>query len=499
MKGRILSKSSFIRGRQCGKSLWLYFYQPALREKPDDLRRSLFQRGHKVGFFARQLFPGGQDASPSSPSRWAESVALTRQYMDAGYKVIYEAAFEHNRCLAFADLLVRTEEGWHAYEVKSSLRVTEVHLMDAAFQYHVIQGSGCLLSGFSLVHPNPDFVHHGEITPHEFFLLHDITEQILKRQVEVFQGVSNFKQMLESEQMPQQKVGPHCQSPYPCDFRSYCWGRMHAFHILNLPAFSIQEASGLFNAGVRDIRDIPHEEPLSDFHRGIIHAHRTNTNLVDTKTLSNWLNKIVYPIAFFDLEMFMPPIPMYRGTRPFEHLPFAYSLIKLAKPEAEKEYFFFMADAGEDPREVISRRLLSDLDGIRTLIVFDSSQEHAVFRKLGALFPDTKPFMEDLCRRTADLADLFVSKKIYFPSMGNSFSLKSLSSIAGVNMEHLKINNGYDASAAYESLHEQGDLFHQTEVREELTRYSRADTEMISGVFQKLHELHRGSDSTNLD
>ena len=54
-----LSKSQYIRGLQCHKSLWLYKNRPELRSAPDYAQESLFNTGHSVGALAKELFPDG--------------------------------------------------------------------------------------------------------------------------------------------------------------------------------------------------------------------------------------------------------------------------------------------------------------------------------------------------------------------------------------------------------------------------------------------------------
>jgi predicted RecB family nuclease len=491
MKSRVLSKSAFIKGKQCEKSLWLHYHQSSFRDKPDELRRSLFDRGHKVGLFARQLFPGGVDSSASAPAQWAKAVEQTKKFIQEGREVIYEAAFEYEHCLVFADLFVKSEKGWKVYEVKSSLRTSENHLHDAAFQYHVIRGAGHEIEAFHIVHPNPEFVLHGQTDAHDFFVINDISEKILPVQNELSEKIKTFKLILDQNHAPLKEVGTHCQSPYPCDFKSHCWGKKTSTHILNLPGVGIHDSAKWLNNGIRDIKNIPGNEPLSDFHRQIIRAVLENRAMVHLEDLRLWFEQIKYPLAFFDLEMFMPAIPIYEGTKPFEHLPFAYSMRKVDYPGAPEQTVFFMAPPGSDPRPVIGEHLLSDLHGIRSLVVFDNTQEHAVFRRLADRYPEKKPFLERLCSQTADMAELFVGKKVYFPSMGNSFSLKSLAADAGVHLDALRINNGYDASSAYENLHEPKHLFYDRELREDLRHYSMADTEILAKVFFRLENLLR--------
>ena len=54
-----LSKSQYIRGLQCHKSLWLYKNNPELRDTPDNQTESSFNTGYDVGELAKELFPNG--------------------------------------------------------------------------------------------------------------------------------------------------------------------------------------------------------------------------------------------------------------------------------------------------------------------------------------------------------------------------------------------------------------------------------------------------------
>lgn len=54
-----LSKSLFIRGLQCHKSLYLHKHHPELKDEVPPSREALFQSGYEVGLMAQSLFPGG--------------------------------------------------------------------------------------------------------------------------------------------------------------------------------------------------------------------------------------------------------------------------------------------------------------------------------------------------------------------------------------------------------------------------------------------------------
>lgn len=99
-----LSKSQFIRGLQCPKSLWLYKYKPELRQKPDESLQAIFDTGHEVAELAQQLFPGGETIS-YVPNKLYENVKKTADLIASGVNTIYEATFLHDGVLVMVDIL----------------------------------------------------------------------------------------------------------------------------------------------------------------------------------------------------------------------------------------------------------------------------------------------------------------------------------------------------------------------------------------------------------
>ena len=75
----ILSKSTYIKGEQCVKALYLFKNRPFLRDKLSMEQRAKFKRGTDVGLLAQQYFPGGINMTPSSPSQFGKKIAETMQ------------------------------------------------------------------------------------------------------------------------------------------------------------------------------------------------------------------------------------------------------------------------------------------------------------------------------------------------------------------------------------------------------------------------------------
>ena len=93
----VLSKSSYIRGRQCPKALWLSKHRRDLKAPVDEAKQAIFNTGTEVGLLARGLFPGGVDCSPLSPNDFGPAILATKAAIQRGERVIYEAAFSTMR------------------------------------------------------------------------------------------------------------------------------------------------------------------------------------------------------------------------------------------------------------------------------------------------------------------------------------------------------------------------------------------------------------------
>ena len=131
MEKHILSKSTFIKGMQCEKALFLNKHNRGLRDELTEAQEAIFAQGTSVGELACDLFPGGVDCTPESYYDFQAAVIKTKKEIEKGTKIIYEAAFQFNGVLAALDILVKHDDGWRAYEVKSSTSVSETYELDA--------------------------------------------------------------------------------------------------------------------------------------------------------------------------------------------------------------------------------------------------------------------------------------------------------------------------------------------------------------------------------
>lgn len=487
MDNYILSKSTFMRGMQCGKSLYLYKNFFKLRDEPSEEQKALFSRGTDIGMVARGLFPGGVDASPENRFKYAESAAKTKAFIEQGAEVIYEAAFIHEGVLAAIDMLVKKNGKWCAFEVKSAAKITSTYILDASLQYHVIAGTGLPLDDISIVNINSQYVRQGKTDPHGLFNITSIKEEVLKNQEMVRTKIAYSKDILAQQQAPAIDIGEHCFYPYKCDFMGHCWKNIPKDSVFEMAGLSRQEQFELYRSGVKTVHEIP---PGSKYAK-VPEKKESEDVYVNKKGIADFLGTLRYPLYFMDFETFMPAIPAYEQSRPFQHIPFQYSIHFKQTPDSKPGHFEFLADAGPDPRKRFTERLLENTSGPGTILAYNAVFEKSILKALSADFPQYAADLEERSQRVRDLMDPFRMKLYYHPMMKGSHSIKNVlpALVPELNYNDLSIGNGRFAMMAFERLQTENDMFRIEETRQALLSYCRMDTLAMVKLLETLEAI----------
>jgi len=485
----LLSKSTYMKGRQCPKALWLYKHMRELRTEADPLKQAIFETGTEVGLLAQQLFPGGVDCSPPTHLEFEQSVADTQAAIARGERVIYEAAFLRDDVLAAMDILVLTDEGWKAYEVKGSTNVKEPYLHDAALQCHVIAGS-IALADVSIVHLNNRYVKQGPVDVHGLFTITSVKALVDRELPEVPARIEALKAVVQAPEAPVVAIGPQCDSPYPCDFKAHCWA-----HVPERSVFELTNASSkkwaLYERGIFRMADIPEEEPLSGAQRRQVDAWKTGGTAVDRNALRSWLDALRYPVHHLDFETMNAAVPRYDGARPFQQVPFQYSLHIQSAPGADPDHREFLPEGGEDPRKALLRHLLSDIGPTGDILAYYAPFERMVLRALARDVPEHAQAIEALLPRIKDLMDPFGKGWYYAPEMNGSNSIKSVlpALVPAMQYTDLAIREGGTASLRFGQLSAGTYTGDAAQLREDLLAYCKMDTLAMVRVLGVLCEF----------
>ncbi|MBA3899534.1 MAG: DUF2779 domain-containing protein, partial [Bacteroidetes bacterium] len=345
----ILSKSTFVRSSQCLKSLFLYKNHFDLRDPISPSQQMLFRRGTDIGTLAQGIFPGGVDASPKDHYSYQDSVAKTKQFLADGAEIIYEAAFQFDGVLAALDILVKNNGKWYAYEVKSAAKVSGAYILDAALQYYVITNSGLPLANISIINLNTDYVKDGSLELRKLFKSNSVFNDVINKQKQVKLKIAAAKQVLADKVLPEISIGKHCFEPYTCDFMGQCWKAVPAGSIFEIAGMQRTKQFEMYDCGLKMIKDIPGGFPLKAPQKLQVDFFQKLEPFIDKAGISKFLQKLQYPLYFMDFETFMPAVPVFDNTSPFQHLPFQYSLHFKKDKSAEAVHKSFLAEAGSDP------------------------------------------------------------------------------------------------------------------------------------------------------
>ena len=301
---------------------------PYLRDKLSIEQRAKFQRGTDVGVLAHEVFPGGIDMSPNSPSQFPKKVQETwNNLSNPEVKVMYEAVFQYNDTLIMLDLLVRDGDKWLAVEVKSSMRLSDTYYNDAALQYYVLHGCGVPLSDFKLMYLNGDYVKDGPIDVQQLFKMESVMKYVVEREAFVAENVERLKKVIALPHSPLVNIGTQCNSPYPCDFQGHCWKLIPKNSFLFTTAMDDEVLfQNYFNGVSTNAKMLQQIEPDSEeAHQ--IEALETNSYYIDYKTLYS-LAPQPKPksIAYLNLLLYRPAVPELNGTKPYEEMILAFAL-----------------------------------------------------------------------------------------------------------------------------------------------------------------------------
>ena len=487
----MLSKSQIIRGLQCHKSLWLHRYKPELRDEIDENQQALFASGTSVGQLAQQLFPGGVEF-PYGELTLTEQLNRTSVAIATGVKTLYEATFKHDDVLVKTDILHCGLDGWELYEVKSSTGLKDVYLDDIAVQYHVLAGAGVEPVRAFLVALNRDYVRHGEIDVHQLFSKIDVTDLVLDKQVEIVAEIGRQKVMLAGEQ-PALDIGPQCDNPYPCDFKGHCWAHVPQPSVFDLRGIGRPDAFELYRRGIIRLEDVSFDQ-LGWRQQLQVAGALHQQDAIDKEAVSGFLSELAYPVSYLDFEStFMTPVPLYDDSRPYQQIPFQFSLHIQEELDGPVRHIPFLADAkAGDPRPALIDSLLHALPHEGSIVVYNRRFEVRILNQLAEQFPDLIS-AEPLTERIVDLMHPFEQKSVYLWPFDGSYSLKVVlpAMVPELVYDGLPIADGEAASLTWLTMLGSDDPQEIARLRQELLDYCHLDTLAMVRIVEKLREMVR--------
>lgn len=481
---RTLSKSKILAYRQCPKRLWLEVHNPGLREDSAPTQTS-FAAGHEVGDIARQLYDPHAQGVLIDPNEGGFEAALDKtQVLLQSAQPIFEATFRAGGALTLADVMLPVKnEGkltWRMIEVKSSTSVKDHHLEDVAVQLFVARSAGVPLTKIALAHINADWVYPGDGDYNGLLLENNVTDVVFTREDEVRGWIAQAQQIVGEKREPKVNTGKHCSSPYECGFMTYCKSRKPQAEqpIQWLPGRLSKDLQAHVEAlGLTEMREVP-DHLLNERQLRVKAVTLSGKPHFDQQAAVNMLAAHGLPAYFMDFETIQFAVPIWKGTRPYQQIPFQFSVHHLSSSGKLKQQAFLDL-SGADPSMAFVEALIPACGERGPIFVYNAGFETARIRELSERFPQFAKQLLALNERVVDLLPV-ARDHYYHPSQRGSWSIKAVLPALCPDLDYGDLdgvqNGGMAMDAFLEALAPQTSYVRKSEIEHQLLAYCALDT-----------------------
>lgn len=494
-----LSKSKYCKLVQCPKILWMNKYKSDVAVPT--AREAVLANGTAVGELARNLF--GDYTNIEFNTDLNIMVEDTKKMLKSKPNIITEASFNYDNNFCSVDILKNNLDGVEIYEVKSSTDVHDIYLDDASYQYFVLSNLGLNVKKVCIVYINKQYVRDKELEIEKLFNIQDITDIAKLKQGEIKKTIEMANKYMDEyngDNEPNTDIGMHCFNPYKCEFWEYC--------TRNLPKPNVFDIGGgmhtskkfeKYYEGKISFRDLQNENLNPKFLEQIDFELNNLKPKIEKEAIKGLMDSLKYPLYFIDYETYQLAIPEVEGTKPYQQLPFQYSLHIIKEKGASIQHKEFLAEI-DDQNYIrhFAESMIKDMPENGSVIIYNKAFEPVRNNEIARMYPDLKDELERINSNIIDFMEPFKQRKYYTKEMHGSASIKAVLPALYPNDPELDyhnlpvVHNGGEASEAFLSLRNMSKE-EQKEIRHGLLVYCELDTYAMVKIWEKLNEIVEGS------
>ena len=488
-----LSKSSYCTGLQCEKILWLNKYKPNCAEKIDNT--GILKTGQEVGELAKGLFRKYEDIPYDYHDKMIEK---TEELLKDKPNVITEASFVYDNNLCRVDILKNDPDGVEIYEVKSSTEVKDHHLDDASYQYYILSNLGLNVKKVCIVYINNEYIRGEELDIHKLFNIEDITQIAKDKTSQIRSNIEYINQFMkehdESDE-PSSNISMKCFEPYECPYWNYCTRNLPKPNVFDIRGMWKSKKIEKYNENIISFKDLQYEDLNPNYLEQIDFELHDRKPKIETESIREIRDSLKYPLYFIDYETYNPAIPIIKGTKPYQQIPFQYSLHIIQERGAPLKHREYLAQ--HDDSNLIrhfAEHMINDLPENGSVIVYNKSFEASRNKEIGQMYPDLKDEMERINNNMVDFMIPFKQRNYYTKEMQGSYSIKYVLPALYPDDSELDyhnlpvVHNGSEASNAFLSLKDKTPE-EQEQIKEGLIKYCKLDTYAMVKIWKKFNQI----------
>lgn len=497
MSPRNLSKSKLVSFRQCPKRLWLDIHSPELAIV-SGRSEAIFRTGHQVGELARKVYDVAETGFliDLKTDGVGPSIARTTELLKER-KPIFEAGFAANGAMAFCDVMLPvegSESAWRLVEVKASASVKDYQRDDAAIQSYIARSAGVDLISFAVAHIDSTWTYPGGGDYRGLLKEEDLTLEALEREQEVVEWITAAHHVADGENPPDIEPGRQCTDPFECGFAAHCnEGRKQAQHPVEwLPRIQSKALKAhIAEHGISEISGVP-ESLLNELQKRVQACTVTGQTFFDAAGAKVDLQPHPVPAFFLDFETIALAVPIWSGTKPFQQVPFQFSLHRL-EGNGTIEHWSFLDTSGADPSQSLAEALISVCGTNEPVFVYNAGFESTRLAELADRFPSLGQAIQSVRLRLVDLWPVAV-RRYYHPSQQGSWSIKKLLPAVVPSLRYDDLVGVSDGGSAQEAFLEATDECTQDDRRQEIRKQLLAYCALDTLAMVKIWKVFAGSE-----
>lgn len=222
---------------------------------------------------------------------------------------------------------------------------------------------------------------------------------------------------------PEIEIGEYCKKPFECPMKEHCWAFLPEGSVYDL-YYGGKKSFDLFQSGVLKISDIPDDYNLSA-NQEIQKACAVNDQVhINKEKIKGFLDSLSYPLYYLDFETINPVVPPYKGIKPYQKVPFQFSLHIQEAENEDAEHVSLLAEGIENPFPEILQSLKDNLSNTGDIIVYNASFEEGILKDGAEMYPEYSDWYEsNILPRIKDLLAPFRSFYYYDSKQKGSMSI----------------------------------------------------------------------------
>ena len=481
---RNLSKSKLLAFHQCHKRLWLAVHRPELVVESAQSKAN-FRAGNEVGEIARRLYdPAGKGALVDAHTEGFEQAFARTQALLSSTQPVFEAGFRVEGTLAFADVMlpVGTPEkpAWRMVEVKSSGSVKDYHHNDIAIQAFVAREAGVPLTGIALAHVDTKWTYQGDGVYKGLLKESDLTAVAFARHAEVKTWIGEAQTIVAKTAEPTIRIGRHCSEPFECGFWTYCHSQEpQAKHpVAWLPKVATNALKAFVaDDAVMELRQVP-DELLNTVQLRVKQHTLAGMTYFDSRGAAKDLAPYKLPAIFLDFETVMLAVPIWKGTHPYQQIPFQFSAHTLSRTGTLSQRHFLDL-SGQDPSLHFAEALVGACGTNEPVFVYFAGFETARIKELAERFPALRRRLLGINARVVDLLPI-ARERYYHPMQKGRWSIKQILPAIAPDLSYDALDGVQDGGLAMEAYQEaiaaETTPQRKAQIERQLLAYCRLDT-----------------------